>query len=244
MRGEPVPLNAGILIIGSLLWDLEKERPAWRGARLNMGLAHTVTAPIRYGRRSESRGNSYTMVFSRLCPPGWAKLVPCSHTISTAQDLIAEAEFLWKAEQPDAEAHKIASTWGCVAVLRNPESEIPQNLLTEWANRVKLEPNYGRVTQNDAEGVLVGRKDGLLRIEWPRLADGRAADFDLLLATANDPRIKASSPKYPTVQMIAEAWNRAGEHVGYFWKNADNGIQTFEDEEIRALLNPRQQEHA
>src|SRR5947209_4925613 len=99
-RSEPVPLTAGVLIIGSLLWDAEKGRPAWRGARLDKASAQTVTAPIRYGRLSGSRGNSYTMVFSRLCPAGQAKLVPCSHTISTVQDLIAEAECLWKAEQP------------------------------------------------------------------------------------------------------------------------------------------------
>src|SRR6266436_291433 len=82
-KSEPVPLTAGVLIIGSLLWDSEKERPAWRGARLNVAAAQTVTAPIRYGRLSESRDNSYTMVFSRMCPAGQAKLVPCSNTIST-----------------------------------------------------------------------------------------------------------------------------------------------------------------
>jgi hypothetical protein len=237
-----MPLNAGILIIGSLFWDSERGRPEWRSARLNMAAVQTVTAPIRYGRLSGTRGNSYTMVFSRLCPPGWAKLVPCSHAISTPQELIAEAEFLWKAEQPDAEANRIASTWGCVAVLCNPGREIPQNLLREWANRVSREPDYGRVSQTDAEGVLVGRKDGLLRIDWPRLAEsGAGSDFDLLLVTANDPRIRASSPNYPTVQMIAEAWNRAGEHVGYFWKNTNNGIRTFEDDQLRAILNPRLQ---
>lgn len=55
-----MPLTAGVLIIGSLLWDSEKERPAWRAARLDVAGAQTVTAPIRYGRLSESR---YTMVF-------------------------------------------------------------------------------------------------------------------------------------------------------------------------------------
>src|SRR5262245_52210829 len=104
-KNKPVSLTAGVLIIGSLLWDSEKGRRAWRDARLIVPLAQTVTAPIRYGRRSGTRGNSYTMVFSRLCPPGGAKLVPCSHVISTLQDLIAEAECLWKAEEPDAEAH-------------------------------------------------------------------------------------------------------------------------------------------
>ena len=73
-------LNAGILIIGSLLWD--DERRAWRDARLEMGLAETVMAPIRYGRLSgKRRGHTYTMVFSRLCQAGQAKVVRCSHTV-------------------------------------------------------------------------------------------------------------------------------------------------------------------
>jgi hypothetical protein len=241
-RNEPVPLNPGILIIGSLLWDDDPVREAWRDTRLAMNSTETVTAPIRYGRLSSSRGNSYTMVFSRLCPAGQAKLAPCSHTISMVEDLIDAAECLWKAEQPDAKGHRIASTWGCVAVLCNPERNIPQDLLREWAERVSREPDYGRVSQTQAEGILVNHNDGLLRIDWPRLAEGGAgADFDLLLATANDPRIKASSPTYPTAQAIAEAWMRAGHHVEYFWKNIDNGIRTFEDDQIRALLPPREQ---
>lgn len=238
-----MPLNAGVLIIGSLFWDSENERPAWRDARLKMASAQTVTAPIRYGRLSGTRGNSYTMVFSRLCPPGQAKLVPCSHAISTMQDLISEAECLWKAEQPDAQADRIASTWGCVALLCNPERNIPEEFLKGWAQRVSGEPAYGRVSQTQDEGVLVGQNDGSLRIDWPRLVEsGVAPDFDLLLVTANDPRIKASSPTYPTAQAIAEAWNRAGHHVEYFWKNTDNGIRTFEDDKIRVLLSPREQE--
>jgi hypothetical protein len=57
-RSEPVPLNAGILIIGSLLWDAE--RKGWRDARLEMPTAATVTAPIRYGRLSGTRrGHRY-----------------------------------------------------------------------------------------------------------------------------------------------------------------------------------------
>lgn len=116
---EPAGLSVGILIIGSLLWD--ERRQAWRNARLDMASIDTVTAPIRYGRLSSSRGNTYTMVFSRLCKPGQAKLVHCSHTVSSPEDLIAEAEYLWKAEQPGADAGRIAVNWGCVGLLSNPE---------------------------------------------------------------------------------------------------------------------------
>lgn len=234
-----MPLTAGVLIIGSLLWDLEKGRPAWRSARLNMAKAQNVTAPIRYGRLSESRGNSYSMVFSRLCPLGQAILVPCSRDISCVQDLIAEAECLWKAEQPGAKSHRIAATWGCVAVLCNPERDIPDDLLRGWATRVAAEYGYGSVSQTQEEGVLV-TADGLLRIEWPKLVDGgAAAGVDLLLVTANDPNITAISPNYPAAETIAEAWNRAGDYVGYFWNNRNCGICTFQDGEIRRSLRPR-----
>src|SRR5260221_14662378 len=84
---DPVPLNVGILIIGSLLWD--GERRAWRDARLQLALAETATAPIRYGRLSGARrGHTYTMVFSRLCRAGQAKVVRCTHVVSSAGDLI------------------------------------------------------------------------------------------------------------------------------------------------------------
>ena len=75
---EAMPLNVGVLIIGSLFWDSEQNRPAWRDARLDMATAQTVTAPIRYGRRSgRNRGYTYTMVFSRLAELGHAKVVQC-----------------------------------------------------------------------------------------------------------------------------------------------------------------------
>lgn len=70
-------------------------------------------------------------------------------------------------------------------------------------------------------------------------------DVDLLLVTANDPTINASSLKYPDVGMITNAWNAASsKDAEYFWRNAENGIGTFQDDEIRALLRPRGQERA
>src|SRR6267142_2158195 len=232
-RNEPVPLNAGILIIGSLLWD-ERRRP-WRDARLDMTSAQTATAPIRYGRLSESRGNTYTMVFSRLCEAGRAKVLRCTRAVSTPADLIAEAEALWKAEQPSADAGRIAVDWGCVALLRNPERKIPEDLLKGWADRVGREPDYGHVSQTQEEGVLV-TKNGLLQIAWPHLIEGGTpVQLDLLVATANDPEITATSPSYPEPETIANAWNTAASrHAEYFWKNLDNGIHTFQDDEIRA----------
>ena len=232
-------LKAGILIIGSLFWDLDKNRPAWRADRLDMARAQNVFVPIRYGRLSKSRGNSYTMVFSRGCPLGHAKMVPCLNTVSSLPDLIREAESLWKAEQPSAKAHCIAADWGCVALLCNPNRPISEEITTGWATHVRGQANYGKVTQTAAEGSLID-VDGRLAIEWPALVETHEpVQFDLLLVTANDPRISVANPDYPDVARIANAWNSAPEYAEYFWNNADNGITTFEDGEIRTVLGQR-----
>lgn len=237
-----MPLNAGILIIGSLLWDSEGGRPAWRNARLETAIAsmQTVTAPIRYGRLSASRGNTYTMVFSRKAPAGQAKVLRCVRTISTPADLNMEAEALWKAEQPSAASGRIASQWGCVALICNPDRKVPEYLLKAWAERVGRERNYGEVTQTQEEGRLID-KNGHILIDWPKLVDtGEPVQLDLLLVTANDPEISTTRPSYPDSVTIAGAWNvAASNHAEYFWRNVENGICTFQDAEIRTLLRPR-----
>jgi hypothetical protein len=242
-KSEPVPLNTGILIIGSLLWDAERGRPAWREARLDMASVETVTAPIRYGRLSgKGRGYTYTMVFSRSAGTGHAAVVHCARDVSTAADLIGEAQALWKAEQPGAATGRIADYWGCVALLCNPDRRIPEDIHKAWADRVGKEPDYGKVTQTQTEGRLID-ENGLLLIDWPTLVDrGEPVKLDLLLVTANDPEISATNPSYPTVDKIAGAWNEAAsKYAEYFWKNTDNGITTFQDDEIRAQLRPRNQ---
>lgn len=132
-----------------------------------------------------------------------------------------------------------------MALLCNPARNIPEDILTRWAEHVANEPGYGNVSQTQEEGRLVS-DDGLLRIDWPRLVEGGApVSLDLLLVTANDPRITVASPTYPGVETIANAWNAAAStYAEYFWKNLDNGIRTFQDDEIQARLHPRGQGHA
>jgi len=234
-------LHAGILIIGSLLWD--EERQAWRDARLDMHSSEAVTAPIRYGRRSgKRRGYTYTMVFSRLAPAGHAKVLRCLRTISSPKDLIVEAEHLWRAEELSSDVGRIGTSWGCVALLFNPERKIPAELPMEWAKYVSRDSGYGNVEQAPDEGRLIS-KEGLLQIDWPCVVDGGSpVGLDLLLVTANTPTLSGTPPYYPSVETVANAWNAAGKHVEYFWKNCDNGICTFEDAEIRARLHPRERE--
>lgn len=56
--------SLGVLMIGSLYWDCSSIRKKWRRTRLDMDREQHVCVPIRYGRCSQSRGMSYTMVFS------------------------------------------------------------------------------------------------------------------------------------------------------------------------------------
>jgi hypothetical protein len=236
-----VPLTSGVLIIGSLLWD--KERQRWRDARLDVNRSEMVSAPIRYGRQSgKRRGHTYTMVFSSSAPAGHACVVWCSHTITSAEDLFTEAVKLWEAESLEKDTGRIAAGWGCVALMCNPERKIPADILHEWARRVEREPGYGKVSQTPEESRLIDR-EGLLQMDWPaRINEAAALDLDLLLVTANDPTLTGTPPSYPSVETIANAWNDAErKHVEYFWNNTDKGITTFQDDEIRARLRPRNQ---
>ena len=236
---EPAVLKAGILIIGSLLWD--KDRQGWRDARLDMNQSELVLVPIRYGRRSgKRRGRTYTMVFSRRAPTGQARVVRCVHAITSAGDLITEALKLWEAEELSLNSGRIASSWGCVALSCNPDRKIPADLLKAWAERVGHEQGYGKISQAPDEGPLIS-ESGILQIDWPRRVEGGASiDLDLLLVTANEPTLTGAPLAYPSVETISGAWNDVDqEYVKYFWNNIDNGIGTFQDEEIRAQLLPR-----
>lgn len=133
---------------------------------------------------------------------GQAIITPCQREVFSPADLIAEAEWLWSAEDNKVPSfsglsptQSISAEWGgCVALLRNPESNVPQELLDGWAERVLREPHY-----NANQRRLVDGRETLL-IDWPHLTDGGLAPLDLLLATSNDPE-----PTYPVVHEIADA---------------------------------------
>jgi hypothetical protein len=232
-----MPLSAGILVIGSLFWETDDVRQAWRRDRLRIQEAADVRAPIRYGRISEGRGYTYTMVFSRTCAPGQAKAVACQHEIRAAADLVKEAEHLWAAERKQPPSGGINAGWGCVALLPNPHREIPPEILNSWAARVARARPYGNIRQAPGEGVLVSERD-LLQIAWPILtADNNPVPLDLLLATTTQPDLVGDPPRYPAPAMIAERWrNDREDNVRYFRNNVQSGIHTFEDDAIQRAL--------
>jgi len=207
--------SIGILIIGSLYWD--PERQPWRDERLLMDQGVDVGAPIRHGKKAETRDNTYTMVFSRGCPPGQARVVRCRNEVRATVDLIAEAEYLWAAERKAPRNGAISAPWGCVALLGNPERDASVGVLEGWSARVPSERRYPRIAQAGDEGELV-TNGGRLQLPWPAsVSDGRPVGLDLLLATANQPTLTGTPAAYPAPAEIAAAWRDAPNcRVEYF----------------------------
>lgn len=236
-------LRAGILIIGSLYWDDSPNRVNWRNSRLRSGEEYTVRLPIRYARQSKERGETYTMVFSQLCLRrshglGTGKAIPLKNPIDTIEQLIHEAELLWTAERNKSHSNdRLSANWGCVALLVNPDSQVPAELLEGWKNRVAKEPQYGRLSHTKQEGLTV-TDNGFLNIPWPQLLQEVAPlSMDFLFAAATDPTLRGCPPTYPRIKEIVRAWKRDSKgNDQYFWRNCENRIHTYQDDTIRKLL--------
>ena len=235
-------VSIGMLIIGSLYWDDQPHRTQWRHERLDLDAPRSILAPIRYGRRSQTRRNSYTMVFSETLARedvklGRAIFVPCKRLVRSVEDLVEEAEILWAAERnSDASNGRISADWGCVALAVNPAHPIPDDLRRGWATRVSREECYGGLDRaEDEEAIVEG--SGVLNVPWPKCTDGSPLEVNALLATATNPTLVDG--RYPSAKQIAEAWNTntGSNYVQYFWKNRKHNITTFQDDEIESHLN-------
>jgi hypothetical protein len=238
--------SVGILIAGSLYWSTEPYRVTWRSKFLDMDRVVPVRAPIRYGRKS--RHGSYTMVFAPGDPMGQAKVVASQRHATSIVDILSQAKALWLAERP-ADARPVpdqlhSASWGCVAMLLQPNGNIPSGVLDEWALQVEQECSGSRREANydptayRVKGRAAIDKRGLLQIPWPDCSTtGMPLDgFDVLLATATKPTPDPATGDFPTVIDIATAWNARGD-ASYFHSNRKHGFHTFQDEEIAALLH-------
>lgn len=220
-------MRAGILIIGSLLWDNGNGRDQWRKSHLCVNLLQCVRVPIRYGRCSQfTRGNTYTMTFAPDDAMGRGVLVPCKSPMSNTDALICEAEALWQAESTNAKKGDISVNWGCVGALFRP-----QGTLGDWRQEWR---DYFRGKQPSVVSPV--SKDGLLCIPWPvKVSNGNEVDVDVILATAT----KAEC-KIPTPEQVADAWiDKNNGHESYFFENVRCCIRTPDDGSIWRRIKER-----
>lgn len=236
-------LRAGVLIVGSLWWDDSTVRREWRSKRLSVRAAQLVRLPIRYGRRSSRRSNTFTMVLSPLCYRhrrglGTGYIVPCRAPIASTEDLLREVKSLARAEGLSGTQW----TWGAVGILVNPKCQLPDKILTIWGNYFQDVASRCQLFERHAasERPIVSSK-GILSLRWPTLRRAKNnVDLDLLLATPTAPSLtKHRHLCYPQPGEIAAAYVRAGK-PGYFGKNVGAGIRTAQDMTIwKAMLRMR-----
>lgn len=236
-------MRLGILIIGSLYWDPSRPRCGWRQRRLGCTDVRRVNVPIRYGKKSKKRNNTYAMVFAMsCCEPeklGTALVVPARAECCAPEHLLEEAEHLWAAERDVEAIGGICADWGKVCFLTHPELDPGDPILQEWYTHVRsFGSAYGALPAADAETPVLDPGRGVALFEWPNDVATNTAlvGFDLLLMTATKPTFHCG--RYPTAEQVAEAWRADTKgSVLYFHNNRHHGITTFEDVRIQALLS-------
>lgn len=246
MSGKPqrkrvnMSINAGVLIIGSLLWDDRHSRPEWRRNRLDLSGAQPVSAPIRYGRFSENR-NTYTMVFSRLCYRhrglGTAQVVPCVKAIGSPADLLAEASYLAVAEGLQE------WTWGAIGILVKPRATIANDILNSWRAYFAKNARACEVFSAHANSETAVLNDGgILRLDWPTRLSRKNLELDLLLATATAPSMNHPGDRekrYARPREIGETYAKQSTPE-YFIENVRHDIRTNQDVAIwKAMVRQR-----
>lgn len=227
-------MRAGIMMIGSLLWEETEHREEWRRERLDLSEGPTaVLAPIRYGRSSENRAYTYTMVLSRLAARadyglGSAWVAPCRREVSTIEELSQEARALWVAESKEGRpTSDLCATWGAVGILfREAQHPIRESWARLWKGKRCPTLDCARSEHPIING------DGTLAVRWPTaMGNTGPVEMDVLLATATKPTLIKG--RYPRASQIARAWiNDTSGRESYFFKNIERGIGTFQDRAI------------
>lgn len=228
--------RGAVLIIGSLWWDVEnKTRANWQEHRLDISKAEKAFAPIRYGKLSDTRNKTYTMVFSLSCHGdmmGKALLVPFQKSVLILDDLIIEAQKLWEAE--GGKSDRVSGTWGSVGLLVNPTAKLPDELVNGWKDVYQRQNNKPTFESIEGEQPPLSN-EGMLLLDWIKDVDNQPVNFDFILATATDPQ----SRTYPTAKEIAQA-SLDNHYSEYFDNNREHGITTFQDEEILKFLQTKE----
>jgi len=232
-----MPKSITILTIGSLFWSEEDPRPSWRRDHLAVELATRVRVPIRYGRKSNKSG--YTMVFSTGLPTehfGWALAVPCRSVVDTFEQFNEEAEALWAAERKKASPQcRIASNWGAVGLLANPNRAGLDLEVAKWSARVSVEHDIYKYFPHGKDEASAVTPSGFLAIPWPVTESGQSLDCDFVLATPT--ALTPENGTYAAPPQIAAAFRSAENGRRYFDRNRDAGIFTAFDDEILQCLN-------
>jgi hypothetical protein len=238
-------LRAGIIIIGSLIWDQTATRKAWR-TELDIAKKVLVELPIRYGRKSRQDGvrkGTYTMVFSNdvADEPGQGLVVPIKKLIMSEEELRDQVLKLSDAEGISSQT--ISKEWGTVSVAINPflEDKRKNEIETMWSRVINTfinQNNYlGPIYNNFGEGNEPRSITHDLKLNTNlETLFRQCTGLEILLATSNAIRLDdGGTNRYPTPKQIAAAIYK-NNYSDYFLSNRLYSIKTFEDEKIGKIL--------
>lgn len=228
--------KGGTIIIGSLLWDKTPIRHKWRTLCLNEISTKTpVKVKIRYGRQSQSRQNTYSMIFSNhpTTEYGQAYILGFKETIKNARILESQAFALASAEGLWGDKPSLNKSWGTVGLFVNPNIDSKDKTSADiirkrWTEIYKnYKDTFKSVRYCIGNELPVIDINGFLNIDWTEEMN----DYDFLIATPVVPNIK----KALTAKEIAGIM-KENNYFEYFHNNIANDIRTFHDKEIIQLL--------
>ena len=234
-------VKGGVVIIGSLLWDNAK-RQEWRKNHLDYQSGVQVYLPIRYGRKSkgEKRKGTHTMVISNKCYTksyglgnGW--ILPLKKRISSFDDLKIEAQAMGEAEGIN---DGFSSSWGIVALLRNPNKKNKNVFKAEWIELMSKRASTFLLSMDKLRSERYPiDSNGFMTIKWPKVVGNEksVSGFDFLLVAVTLPTL-VDRKRYPPIGQIAKAMKQ-GDYYEYFIKNQQNRITTFQDARILKKIN-------
>ena len=228
--------KGGTIIIGSLLWDKSPIRHKWRALCLNdLSTKTSVKVKIRYGRQSQSRQNTYSMIFSNhpTTEYGQAYILGFKEVIKNARILESQAFALASAEGLWNDKASLNKSWGTVGLFVNPNIDYKDKTSADIIRKrwTEIYKNYIN-TFNSSKYCIVNEPTviddkGFLNIDWT----DEMNDYDFLIATPVVPNIKQPL----SAKEIAEKM-KENNYYEYFDNNIENGIKTFQDNEIKEFL--------
>lgn len=252
-----ISLNGGVIIIGSLFWEdhldfkLKNDfiRQTWRNQNLNVKGKISIPLPIRYGRISRTRFNTYTMIFCNSVDTDQSRglIVPLLKKIKSFEELniqaiaLAIAEGIYKKNNN----RRITASWGTVGILINPKLEqclpsVYSYIVDKW---ICLYSDYQNTFCNENFTVSnvapVIDQNGFLQIKW----EEEFNDFDFLFAATTAPYPRRLISEDQVTSAILQSKNEVypDGYSEYFYRNRAEGIVTGQDERIIEILNQKKE---
>jgi hypothetical protein len=243
-------LKIGIITIGSLLWDNSNKRKCWRKAYLD-ATKNPIKIPIRYGRISSSRMDTYTMTYSKnliIEEYGQGIVIGFKEPITTLEKLQEIADNVIRVERDrtkdewkvikSGEPFTLNWNWGVLGICVNPKhicedktNEDITHILEFWKRSlVNFEPSKFSIKKEP----LMINKDGVFKIEWSENIE----KYDFLISTIIQPDTKTDDGNYPNAEYIAKKMFE-GNYYSYFINNVRNNIRTINDNEIKELIKSK-----